>query len=469
MKKNIWMASALVCALAVATVSCSNEELAGTTPDADGQRTTITANTPQSGADTRISYDETDAAMKLAWEASDAIGVWQAGQTSINEFTTATAGASTDFTSTGDVSFTTGDQLYAVYPKPSAVTAANVATIDLSAAQTGALNNAYHYMHASAQWQAEGTANFNFRHAVSILKLTLNFAGVSNAPNTLTDITLSATGLHNKATLTMNSATGEIAGTNFGNITATGTFTITSSTTNVYLYVFPEELKDISIVATDGTNTYAGTLTDKTVIAGKVYTATITMGAPGKLVGDLLLKDGTTIDIKTMTDAQKSDCVGIVFWVNPKDRTHGKAVSLDESISTLTWGSIGEVHTNDKNDGAVNMTIIQAISGWESAYQVFKWCADHPAVDGKSWYLPAIGEVQAITPNLKALNAVLTTYDSKITPLVGYWWTSTEFPNDPANKASIVGPTDGKDQSGYSQNGIKTLTKNIRTRAVLAF
>ena len=271
MKKNIWMASALICALAVATVSCNNEELAGTTPDGKGQRTTITANAPQNGADTRVSYDETTnpQKVKLAWETSDAIGVWQAGQTTVNEFTASQAGASAEFS--GNATFTEGAQYYAVYPKPQSVAAGNVASLDLSAPQSGSMNKAIHYMYASATGMAGNTANFSFTHAVSVLKLSLNFSGVADAPTTLTKVTLSATGLHNKATLTMG---GALLGTDAGIITAMGQFDVTNP---VYLYIFPESLSDILIMVTDGVKTYEGTLTNSTAVAGKVYMATVAM------------------------------------------------------------------------------------------------------------------------------------------------------------------------------------------------
>lgn len=269
MKKNYWMAGAMICALSLAATGCSNEEL---NESITGKRFTVTASTPAGGADTRISYDETNpASVSLAWEANDAIGVWKAGETTVNEFIAATAGGSADFTSTGGVTFTDGDQLYAVYPKPTAVTASNEVTLDLSAAQTGALDKNKQYMYASAA-AASNTANFKFHHAVSVLKLTLTLP--ANA-GTLTSVTLTATGLHNKATFNAAATPAPtITGTDAGNITATGNF---ANGTPIYLYAFPEALTGIAVSATDGTNVYEATLTDKTLVAGKVYNTPLTM------------------------------------------------------------------------------------------------------------------------------------------------------------------------------------------------
>lgn len=383
MKKNIWMASALVCALAVATVSCNNEEFAGTSPDVDGQRTTITAKTPQSGADTRISYDETDAAMKLAWEKNDAIGMWKAGETTVNRFTATQAGASTDFTSTGGVSFETNDQLYAVYPKPATVAADNKTELDLSTAQTGVLNKANHYMYASALWQ-ENTANFTFKHAVSILKLELNFSGVSVTPSSLKSVKLSATGLHSKATLTM-SGSPTIEGTVEGDITASGTF---SNGTPIYLYVFPEDLKDIKIKATDGVFIYEGALTDKVIEAGKMYTATITMTQSGP---EFYYKNGT--HSLTYQGTSDNPCIGIVI-----DAKKGLILSDQLDCGKISWATedAGYVVTETTNaSGKDDVVLLKKLSPTLSQYPAAQAC-DNYAVGEKGWYLPSRTEVEVL-------------------------------------------------------------------------
>lgn len=272
MKKNYWIAGAMICALSIAATGCNNEEL---NESNIGKRFTVTASTPAGGADTRISYDEENpASVSLAWEANDAIGVWKAGETTVNEFTTATAGGSVDFTSTGGVTFTDVDQLYAVYPKPGEVTASNEMTLDLSADQTGALDKNKQYMYASAA-AASSTANFSFHHAVSVLKLKFDFSGGASEPLYISEITLSATGLYNKAKLTMG-ATPTVTGTDEGNIIAKGSLKMTSYN-NIYL--FPGALSDIKVLVGDGKTLYEGTLTGKTLEAGKVYTATVTLTA----------------------------------------------------------------------------------------------------------------------------------------------------------------------------------------------
>ena len=113
---------------------------------------------------------------------------------------------------------------------------------------------------------------------------------------------------------------------------------------------------------------------------------------------------------------------GVVFevWDNGNS---GKIVSMTESASTLQWSSDEAerkrfVGADNQTDGAVNMAIIKAISGWESKYPAFKWCADL----GEGWYLPAKEELDIIHNNKDAINANLTQQ------LLDRWyWSSTEY------------------------------------------
>ena len=112
---------------------------------------------------------------------------------------------------------------------------------------------------------------------------------------------------------------------------------------------------------------------------------------------------------------------GVVFEVSA-DGKHGKIVSMTESASTLQWSSDATeqkrlVGADSQTDGAVNMAIIKAISGWESKYPAFKWCADL----GEGWYLPAKEELDIIYNNKDAINANLTQQ-----LLERWYWSSTE-------------------------------------------
>ena len=113
---------------------------------------------------------------------------------------------------------------------------------------------------------------------------------------------------------------------------------------------------------------------------------------------------------------------GVVFevWDNGNS---GKIVSMTQSASALQWSSDATeqkrlVGADNQTDGAVNMAIIKAISGWESKYPAFKWCADL----GEGWYLPAKEELLTIYSNKAAIDVNLTGQLSS-----SWYWSSTEY------------------------------------------
>lgn len=149
--------------------------------------------------------------------------------------------------------------------------------------------------------------------------------------------------------------------------------------------------------------------------------------------------------------------VGVVFAVNGKS---GKVVGFEETTN-LAWGPTGEIGTSD--DGAENMAKIQTIEEWETKYPAFEWCASRSAVDGKNWYLPSQKEVEAIIPNITAINEVIKALGKNA--IAGYWWTSTESATDATNKAFVAGPTGAKGQDQAKT----TASTALRVRAILAF
>ena len=113
---------------------------------------------------------------------------------------------------------------------------------------------------------------------------------------------------------------------------------------------------------------------------------------------------------------------GVVFeiWDNGNS---GKIVSMTKSSSSLLWSSDTDeqkrlIGADSETDGAYNMAVVKAISGWESKYPAFKWCADL----GEDWYLPAKQELQTIYNNRTAI-------DANLTDVIGtsWYWSSTEY------------------------------------------
>ncbi len=89
---------------------------------------------------------------------------------------------------------------------------------------------------------------------------------------------------------------------------------------------------------------------------------------------------------------------GVVFQTSPVV----KIVSVKEGKTK--WGEFGVItNATDKDNGKANMAKIKSISGWETKYPAFKWCADI----GDGWYLPAFDEVKTIFVHKDKINSAL--------------------------------------------------------------
>ena len=106
-------------------------------------------------------------------------------------------------------------------------------------------------------------------------------------------------------------------------------------------------------------------------------------------VGDYYCKDGKE---------------GIVFEVDASGR-HGKIVSIQEGVN-LSWckeeDRYHHYNTTNKKNGKKNQRAIEQITDWRKKFPAFAWCA----LQGKGWYLPAIGELETLLLNAATRDAV---------------------------------------------------------------
>ena len=123
---------------------------------------------------------------------------------------------------------------------------------------------------------------------------------------------------------------------------------------------------------------------------------------------------------------------GVVFEVSADGRS-GKILSLQQAPGKVVWTAdkaeqkrlIGTKHTDD---GQKNTNIVKAISGWQTKYPSFNWCASL----GNDWYLPAQEEVKKFVLNESVRNAINPTLQAKGGVKIvnrgdlGWYWTSTE-------------------------------------------
>lgn len=137
---------------------------------------------------------------------------------------------------------------------------------------------------------------------------------------------------------------------------------------------------------------------------------------------------------------------GRVFEVDSTG-LHGIAVSMVETVQR--WCVKNDIdliiNTNNKNNGAENMRIIQNLPLWEKRFPAFAWCKSL----GPEWYLPSISEVESfIRKGFCGLNYNIERY-----------WSSTEENAETAWYYYVYG--------GYPYVGGKS--KNRYVRAVAQF
>ncbi len=258
---------------------------------------TITVSANRDGVDvngaggTRAVLTE-DNTLKSVWEAGDQLTVWTG-----NEFTednmsekgfTLDSGAGTNSaTFTGKVKSTSkpnrSTQLTAVVDKDDDMvdcSSGTTAALDFSEQESCTTSTVLRYDALWAQ-ATYGDRDFHFAHTMSFVEWTININNITTP--TTCDITLSATGMQNKAEL--NLAEGKLTGTNAGNIKLTGVNLDAHGKAVVYVALFPGQVtsKMTAVVTMDDgrvTTGQLGTFDSFTFVANNLYTAAWTFGAP---------------------------------------------------------------------------------------------------------------------------------------------------------------------------------------------
>ena len=144
-------------------------------------------------------------------------------------------------------------------------------------------------------------------------------------------------------------------------------------------------------------------------------------------IGDILYSD-MSCDANMV--ASKTP-IGVVF-----DTTNGLAIAKDE-FADLVWGAVVEDVSGVQNSSSVSTSTAdwQGFKNTKAMYEADKSGVNYPAIkkvltystegtEQGQWYLPAAGELQAISTNKDTLNTTL----SKIggTQMSGNYWSSSE-------------------------------------------
>ena len=183
--------------------------------------------------------------------------------------------------------------------------------------------------------------------------------------------------------------------------------------------------------------------------------------------GMILYSDGT-VSNEVISD---KTAVGVVAYVDGSTRF---AVALEESSSRLGWSTPGYENLSCLTDygstakaqtdfrGAANTQCIVNYSS-SNNYPAAEYCNGYKPVSSgtgsSGWYLPAAGEIKAMSSNYSAINYTLQKLSE--TQLNNFYWSSSEYHN---YHAWYVRPSDG-----YMTYGYKYSSSNTRVRCVLAF
>ena len=144
-------------------------------------------------------------------------------------------------------------------------------------------------------------------------------------------------------------------------------------------------------------------------------------------IGDILYSD---MSCNANMIASKTP-IGVVF-----DTTNGLAIAKDE-FANMPWGAVAEDVSGVQNSSSVSTSTAdwQGFKNTKAMYEADKSGANYPAIkkvltysttgtEQGQWYLPAAGELQAISTNKDTLNTTLAKIGG--TQMSGNYWSSSE-------------------------------------------
>ena len=308
------------------------------------------------------------------------------------------------FTYTADNKFECSDENFpAAFENAGTVTATYPATTPTAYAnQPGTLDGAAALLAMTATLdvtagQSTGNLNLNFTHKNSIVKMTLSndaFKGKN------------VTGVALKSGSTAVATATEIfeGSADNGSIVA-------------YFAVEPQAVTNISIVTVCEGSYYTETLANKTLETGKLYnvnkamTKVTTNVAAYVRKGDFAMKDGSFIAYSegiTLTDEQKANVSGIVFWTTADMNTTEGA----QTPATLTYDEIMKADFPNCTHGLiVSLKDVSQGTQWQSSYSdIASWQKSDFNADDKSDYKSIASGTAATAP----INYILGYQNTKI-------------------------------------------------------
>lgn len=376
MKKSLFVWAAGLMALA----ACSNNDdlLNHETPDG---KVIVTATLPSDAPDSRVALteDNTNAGaptIKVAWEETESFSVIRGTENVTYSKTTE------GNTFTGDVHTTTDGTYYGFYPTTTATTISAL-PYDFSA-QTGALDATKTYMYAV---NATDGKNYEFKHLTALVKFTLSL------PDNVSGVTPSKVVINSDKLIpvgTVDLTSDAVSYAKTGNTGTSITITPSGGTVSLsfYAYVNPMGASNTFVISMDGNdgNYYSGALeTSVAIQAGYLYAASVDMIKVEK--GDYAMKDGSFMKYEegeTLTDEQKANVRGIVFWTTAETTMEGRTTPAKLTDDVIMAADF----PNCTHGLIVSLKDVSTSCPWQSTYdKVASWQdSDSFAAENKDKY-----------------------------------------------------------------------------------
>ena len=176
-----------------------------------------------------------------------------------------------------------------------------------------------------------------------------------------------------------------------------------------------------------------------------------------KKIGDILYSD---MSCNANMVASKTP-IGVVF-----DTTNGLAIAKDE-FANMPWGYVGEDVSGVQNysNATTSTADWQGFKNTKAMYETDKSGVNYPAIkkvltystegtEQGQWYLPAAGELQAISTNKDTLNTTLAKIGG--TQVSGAYWSSSE-----QNSGSSYYIVIGDNSSRTGKKAVKNKAKPV--------
>ena len=351
-----------------------------------------------------------------AWELGDNVGVF-----AFDGATAVTNGDNEQYTITditnGAMSAADGSKMYypvggtlsfyAYYPHSATAVSGTSYAVNAADQSTAPKTKALDLMWAKPENKSSGNVALQFTHRMAKLHFEITAGGL-NVTN-LTGMTAVLKGAN--ATASFDLKAGTFSGETPGDIVLNVVVDADPTKATIDAFVVPTtDLSNVRLVLKDNnTGKEFGwrPTAEATWTSGQSYTYTLTAGKLAARVGDYYYKDGT---YSAAFDHTKT-CIGIVFWKDPADPTHGKIVSLNEAEEAAVWAweNIPTGAISD-DDGLANMRAVKEKKPNFHNHPPFEYVnglnpASTSYADGSTgvWYLPAKNELKQLYAAMSGL------------------------------------------------------------------